>query len=1039
MKKIITTFVFSVILFSSVGISFAQNDGFIIPDTGSVIYNNDQGGNNYGNNVFTDPSFIIPSIGSTVYNQDTNCTWCTTPIVTNTNTNNNYGNTVYTDPSFIMPSVGSTVYNYDTNCTWCTQPSAYTTPVISNTSTFTPVTTSYVGDTSYYGGINYGTNSFGLLNYGQSNYGSVNYGYVNYGQTGSSWTGVNTCSPGMILVNGTCQNDSVSCPMDSKQCSDGSFIFRTSPSCTFAACPTPTTVFNTAWCQSIGWDYVTDTVHGYCACNSGRTYSGDPVSGRGGVCQAVNPNPIACPMDIKTCSDGSMVSRTLPGCNFAVCPTPVATQCPIGYSVPTGLYGLCQKTCPNGTIVTYPNTCQTSTTCPSGTYLFGGSCIACPTGVSISPGPIGCPVNPNPTCPVGSTLVNGICQITTTQCPAGSTLVNGVCQINGTVCPIGSTLINGVCQVNTTTCPSGSTLINGVCQINGTQCPAGSTLINGICQINNTACPAGSTLINGVCQVNQTVCPSGSTLINNICQINNTVCPANSTLINGVCQAPITCPTGTTLQNGVCLGYGTTICPSGSTLINNVCQINSTTCPNGSSFINGVCQAPITCPSGTTYQNGSCVNNQVMVTCPNGSVVNYLFQCPVTYGQTSYGQTSYGQTSYGNYNYNQNYSYNIPQVVYQTCWDGSVIPNTSICQSQYKMCSNGTSIPINQTCYVAPTPVYVPPVVIKFNNVVTSVVTQITNNSARCNGIGLIAQGAQSTGWFEYGQTANLGRTTSPAIIGSSATAPFSNVLSNLQPTTTYFCRAVMQNQYGIVKGEIVKFTTKTKATTYVQPAPTKTTVKKVVKKDEIICSDGSVISVNSQTSAGMLNQGQKLIAVQMEKITGDLTVGGNVSYRLSYKNLSGTSLSGVIIKVVIPEEISLTDVPMGSYDEATHTMTFSGVSVNPYSENVINWSGTVKKEASIGKTIVTTAYVLYTIPGTQVQDEVTAYTASSIIAGQDIQKVSGANHVIGAGVGSFLPSSLVEWLALIAILFIIFILGRSIAASYKKGDEAHH
>ena len=834
MKKFITIFAFSIILYSSIGNSFAQEDVFISPGSGAVLNNNDP-------------------IGSGI----------------------NYGNNWYTDTTFISQPTGTNIYNFDTNCTWCSQPSVYTTPFITNTSTFTPVTTSY--------------SNYGSTNYGYSNYGSVNYGYTNYGQTGTSWTGVTN-------------NNTVSCPANSTYSGTGTT----------------------------------------CNCNSG--YS--PVNG---VCQA---NSVACPLDVKVCSDGSSVGRIAPSCNFAACPLPA-------------------------------------------------------------------------TCPVGSTLVNGVCQINSTVCPSGTTLVNGVCQINSTTCPSGSTLVNGVCQVNQTVCPTGSTLVNGVCQVNQTVCPAGSTLVNGVCQVNNTACPSGSTLVNGVCQVNQTVCPTGSTLTNGICQINNTVCPANSTLINGVCQAPITCPTGTTYQNGTCLGYGTTVCPSGSTLINGVCQINQTTCPSGSVFINGVCQAPITCPSGTSYQNGSCVNNNVMVTCPNGSVVSSLFQCPVTYGYTNYNQT--------------NYSYNLPQVVYQTCWDGTTLPNTSVCPSQYKMCANGTSIPVNQTCYVAPVPVYVPPVVVKFNNAVTSVVTQITNNSARCNGIGLIAQGAQSTGWFEYGQTANLGRTTSPAIIGSSATSPFSNVLTNLQPSTSYYCRAVMQNQYGTVKGEIVKFTTKAKATTYVQPTPVKTSVKKVVKKSEIICFDGSIVSVGSETSANILNQGQKLIAVQMEKITGDLKPEGNVSYRLSYKNLVGTNLSGVIIKIVIPEELSLTDVPMGSYDEATHTMTFSQVSVGPYAENVINWSGTVKKTAPIGKTVVTTAYVLYTVPGTQVQDEVTAYTASSITAGPDIQTLSGSRHVIGAGAGSFLPSSLVEWLALIAILFILFILGKSIASSYKKGDEAHH
>lgn len=849
----------------------------VISSTGIVSA---QSYNDFGDTSFVDTSNTSSGNGYSFVNYDPG-----TPV-----SYGDFSNTTFTNPS---------TYYGTTNCVGCGQTSTYTAPVVTNTSTYTPV------DTSYYGGNSYGTNSYGMVNYSTTNYGYTNYGSTNYGQTGSSWTGVTSCPSGTTLINNTCQTTTTSCTADAKVCPDGSTVGRVAPSCNFAACP-------------------------------------------------------------------------------------VVNQC------------------------------------PSGSYLSNGACITCPNGVAVSPSLAGCQVN-NPTCPSGTTLINGTCQINTTVCPTGTTLINnGTCQINQTTCPSGSTLINGVCQVSTTVCPSGTTLVNGTCQINGTQCPAGSTLINGICQINNTACPAGSTLINGVCQVNQTVCPNGSTLINGVCQINQTTCPSNSTLINGVCQAPITCPTGTTYQNGSCLGYGTTVCPLGSTLINGVCQINQTACPSGSVFINGVCQAPVTCPSGTTYQNGSCINNQVMVTCPNGNVVNYLFQCPVTYGQTNYSQT--------NYSYN-----NIPQVVYQTCWDGTVLPNTSVCPAQYKICSNGTSIPINQTCYVAPVPVYIPPVVVKYNNVVTSVVTQITNISARCNGIGIIAQGAQSTGWFEYGQTANLGRTTSPAIIGSTATDPFSNVLSNLQPSTAYYCRAVMQNKYGLVKGEIVKFTTKAKVVTYVQPAPVTKSVKKVVKKNEIICSDGSVVSTGNESSATILNQGQKLIAVQMEKTTGDLVIDGNVTYKLSYKNLVGTNLSGVIIKIVIPEELSLTDVPMGSYDEATHTMTFNQLSVGPYSENVITWSGTVKKDASIGKTIVTTAYVLYTVPGTQVQDEVTAYTASSITVSPDLQTLAGSKHVIGAGVGSFLPSSLVEWLALIAILFIIFILGRSIAASYKKGDEAHH
>jgi hypothetical protein len=109
-------------------------------------------------------------------------------------------------------------------------------------------------------------------------------------------------------------------------------------------------------------------------------------------------------------------------------------------------------------------------------------------------------------------------------------------------------------------------------------------------------------------------------------------------------------------------------------------------------------------------------------------------------------------------------------------------------------------------------------------------------------------------------------------------------------------------------------------------------------------------------------------------------------------------------------------------------------------------FSGVVAKDAALGKTIVTNAYIAYTVPGTNTQDEVTAYVIGSVVPTGDTGNAdTGAKKVIGASSATsvdgqgFLPNSLIEWLALIAILFIIFILGRSVYASYKEGDTAHH
>jgi hypothetical protein len=329
--------------------------------------------------------------------------------------------------------------------------------------------------------------------------------------------------------------------------------------------------------------------------------------------------------------------------------------------------------------------------------------------------------------------------------------------------------------------------------------------------------------------------------------------------------------------------------------------------------------------------------------------------------------------------------------------------------------------------------------------VITSVATEITLSSARCNGIGLIASNAPSTGWFEYGETPNLGRETAKANIGSSPTAPFSNVLTNLKPTTTYYCRAVMQNSFGTVKGEVVAFTTKAKAVAYVKPV-TKTTAKTTTitkKKNEVVCVDGQVVTVNSKSAVDLINAGQKLVSLQIEKSSGNLSTGSQVIYKLTLKNLSDEKLNGMTVKVTVPAEIVLTNASAGSYDPTMHVLTVNNVSLPAYGEAVINWTGTVAKDATVGKSMVTTAYTSYSVPGSTAQDEVTAYIVGSIVPGVDGNVGTGTKKVVGAsgasGVGGFLPNSLVEWLALIAILFIIFILGRSVYTSYASDRRGTH
>ena len=73
-------------------------------------------------------------------------------------------------------------------------------------------------------------------------------------------------------------------------------------------------------------------------------------------------------------------------------------------------------------------------------------------------------------------------------------------------------------------------------------------------------------------------------------------------------------------------------------------------------------------------------------------------------------------------------------------------------------------------------------------------------------------KGSETTFWFEYGLTAELGAVTGFQLAGSgNALLPISALISNLQPFTKYYFRLNANNQFGTTNGEIMNFTTKKK------------------------------------------------------------------------------------------------------------------------------------------------------------------------------------------------------------------------------------
>lgn len=93
-------------------------------------------------------------------------------------------------------------------------------------------------------------------------------------------------------------------------------------------------------------------------------------------------------------------------------------------------------------------------------------------------------------------------------------------------------------------------------------------------------------------------------------------------------------------------------------------------------------------------------------------------------------------------------------------------------------------------------------------DVQTNVASNISQNSATLNGL-VNPNNAYTNIWFEYGTTNLLGYTFGYQSAGSvNYTVNTNAYLSSLASNTTYYFRAVAQNQYGTIYGGILTFTT---------------------------------------------------------------------------------------------------------------------------------------------------------------------------------------------------------------------------------------
>ncbi len=300
---------------------------------------------------------------------------------------------------------------------------------------------------------------------------------------------------------------------------------------------------------------------------------------------------------------------------------------------------------------------------------------------------------------------------------------------------------------------------------------------------------------------------------------------------------------------------------------------------------------------------------------------------------------------------------------------------------------------------------YNPTPVVNYNaEVVTTVATNITENSAYLNGLISSSSFRSNNVYFEYGESINLGSRTPSKV--TTYDTNFNYYLTGLKANSIYYFRAVAEDSTGnVYRGSLQFF--KTNGKIYVPETTTTTTRRTVVTQGKTVYGSASPL---------VLEIGNKYQT---------LNVGDEIEYFVHYKNISNSVLSYPMIQVYIPEGIEVKNISSGTYSERDRILSIPLPNLNPDDEGIVYVQAEVDSIDNQLSQIVTTAVLVYTNPN-GAQENAMAYV---------LNMPGDTGNMLGASafIGGFGNMGLVCWLLIILLILLIVLIVRMI---YRKKEK---
>ena len=322
-------------------------------------------------------------------------------------------------------------------------------------------------------------------------------------------------------------------------------------------------------------------------------------------------------------------------------------------------------------------------------------------------------------------------------------------------------------------------------------------------------------------------------------------------------------------------------------------------------------------------QNSATLNSSVN---PNNSNTNTWFE----YGTTQSLGYTVGYQSVGSGNSSTNISYNLSGLQSSTTYYYRLVASNSY----------GTSYGSIMNFYTTGSGLFQTG---SAPLVVTKNASPVYQNSALFNG-SVNPSGGLTTAWFEWGTNSNsLTKSTVSQPMGIGTTYyDLSYALSGLSTNTTYYYRAVAQNLYGAIYGNILNFTTQGSQVAYVQEAPI------VIYK--------TITAVAGITPALI----QRSITLLPSVDKNQPSLGDELNYSVIYKNVLDKAVYDVVLKITLPFEVDYQSVNLAPTSQESNNLIFNLGTISGNSQGMISVKVKLNKFAEEGDILIFTSVADY-------------------------------------------------------------------------------